>query len=88
VAGMAKKRDQDPGVEDVASDRSANDRTLADPLYTHSADRPPPQAHSGAKVEAPLGSYNFPLASVRAEDEPPPPANPWALAMVRKEQSA
>ena len=47
MAGMAKKLDQDPDVEDVANDTSANDRTLADPLYTHSADRPPPRAHPG-----------------------------------------
>jgi hypothetical protein len=31
VAGMAKKRDQDPDVNDVAYDALANDRTLADP---------------------------------------------------------
>ena len=54
----------------------------------HSADRPPPQAHSGAKVKAPFGRYNFPLAVRPRADEPPPPANPWASAMLRKEQSA
>ena len=50
--------------------------------------RTPPQAHSGAKVKVPFGRYNFPLAVRPRADEPPPPANPWASAMLRKEQSA
>ena len=64
MAGIAKKRDQDPDVEDGGNDALANDRTLADPRYTRYRRSSLPRVHSGAKVEAPLGSYNFPLASV------------------------
>jgi hypothetical protein len=72
---------------DLASGAIAKPRGAAN-LYTHSADRPPPQAHTGAKVKAPFGRYNFPLAVRPRADEPPPPANPWASVMLRKEQSA
>jgi hypothetical protein len=58
-------------------------------LYTHSDDRRPPQAQLRREGErASVGRYNFPLAVRPRADEPPPPANPWASAMLRKEQSA
>ena len=46
-----------------------------------------PRAHSGAKVEAPLGSYNFPLASVCPRTTPTA-GQPMGVGHVGKEQSA
>ena len=46
--------------------------------------RPPPQAHSGAKVKAAFGRYNFPFAVRPRADEPPPPANPWGVGHVEE----